>query len=135
MPDRTPTDLDEMGPVDYLVVEFPAGAAELHRRDAAEELARLSESGAIRILDLLILAEERGRLGRRRSRSTRPPTAGSPPSSSVRLETDVAEILAAEDVELLAEAMEPGSVAGRAGVREPLGRPVRQRHPPRRADS
>ena len=46
--------LDELGPVDYLVVEFPAGAQNF-TGEMAEELARLSSAGIVRILDLLIL--------------------------------------------------------------------------------
>jgi hypothetical protein len=109
MPDSTPTALDEMGPVDYLVVEFPAGAQNFSG-EMADELARLSESGAIRILDLLILQKnEDGSVdGVEIDEAT-----GSSDAEQLRaLETDVAEILAAEDVANLAEAMLPGSVAG-----------------------
>ncbi len=111
MPDRTPTDLDEMGPVDYLVVEFPPGAQNF-TGGMAEELARLSESGAIRILDLLILQKnEDGSVdGVEIDEAT--DESGSAAEQLRAIETDVAEILAAEDVEMLAEAMLPGSVAG-----------------------
>lgn len=111
MPDRTPTDLDEMGPVDYLVVEFPPGAQNF-TGEMAEELARLSESGAIRILDLLILQKnEDGSVdGVEIDEAT--DESGSAAEQLRAIETDVAEILAAEDVEMLAEAMLPGSVAG-----------------------
>ena len=103
MTDRT---LDELGPVDYLVVEFPAGQQNF-TGEAAEELARLSESGVIRVLDLLILAKnEDGSVDALEIDDI-------PAVDQIRaLEADIAEILAAEDVELLAEAMEPGSVAG-----------------------
>jgi len=108
MPETTPTTLDEMGPVDYLVVEFPAGAQNFSGEMAAE-LARLSESGAIRILDLLILQKnEDGSVD-----GVEIDEASDSPGDELRmLEADVAEILAAEDVENLAEAMLPGSVAG-----------------------
>ena len=98
--------LDELGPVDYLIVEFPAGQQNF-TGEAAEELARLSESGVIRVLDLLILAKnEDGSVDALEIDDT-------PAVDQIRaLEADIAEILAAEDVELLAEAMEPGSVAG-----------------------
>jgi hypothetical protein len=98
-----------MGPVDYLVVEFPAGAQNFSG-EMAEELSRLSASGAIRILDLLILQKnEDGSIdGVEIDEAT-----GSSDADQLRaLEGDVAEILAAEDVENLAEAMLPGSVAG-----------------------
>src|SRR5829696_9592102 len=48
------TEIDELGPVDYLVVEFPAGKSNFTGEMAAE-LASLAESGTIRVLDLLIL--------------------------------------------------------------------------------
>jgi hypothetical protein len=108
MLESTPTTLDEMGPVDYLVVEFPAGAQNFTGEMAAE-LARLSESGAIRVLDLLILQKnEDGSVD-----GVEIDEASESPGDELRmLEADVAEILAAEDVENLAEAMLPGSVAG-----------------------
>jgi Family of unknown function (DUF6325) len=103
MTDRT---LDELGPVDYVIVEFPAGAQNFTGEGAAE-LLRLHDAGIIRVMDILILqkgedgtvmAQELGDLddlGELR-----------------RLEAELAETLAEEDVEHLAAAMEPGSVAG-----------------------
>jgi hypothetical protein len=98
--------VDEFGPVDYLVVEFPAGTSHFNGEMAAE-LAGLVDSGTIRLLDLLILQKD---------------ADGSVEAAEIddldsvdelrQLETEVAEILAAEDVEHLAEAMEPGSIAG-----------------------
>lgn len=102
----TDTDIDELGPVDYLVVEFPAGQANFNREMAAE-LAALAEAGTIRLLDLLVVHKD---------------DDGSLEAFEVddldevdelrQLETQVAEILAEEDVAHLAEAMEPGSTAG-----------------------
>jgi hypothetical protein len=46
--------LDEMGPVDYLVVEFPQGQSTFTGEMAAE-LSRLSHEGLIRVLDLLVM--------------------------------------------------------------------------------
>ena len=109
MAENTPTPLDEMGPVDYLVVEFPAGAQNFSGEMAAE-LARLSESGAIRILDLLILQKNED--GSVDGIEIDEVGDSSAPDELRMLEADIAEILAAEDVEHLAEAMLPGSVAG-----------------------
>lgn len=97
---------EELGPVDYLVVEFPAGVQNFTGEMAAE-LARLSESGTIRILDILILIKnEDGTVDALEIDDT-------PEVDALRaLEADIAEILAAEDVLMLAEAMLPGSVAG-----------------------
>src|SRR5213592_2789147 len=53
MTDRS---LDELGPVDYVVVEFPAGASNFTGEMAAELLA-LVDSGTIRVIDVLILTK------------------------------------------------------------------------------
>ena len=49
--------IDELGPVDYLVVEFPAGASHF-TGEMAEELAALVDAGTIRVLDIMILAKD-----------------------------------------------------------------------------
>ena len=99
-------DLDEMGPVDYLVVEFPVGESNFNGEMAAA-LAALADSGTIRVLDLLILQKD---------------ADGSVEAMEIddldgvdelrALEAEIAEILAEEDVAHLAAAMELGSVAG-----------------------
>jgi hypothetical protein len=98
--------IDELGPVDYLVVEFPAGTQNF-TGEMATELARLAEAGTIRILDLLVLQKDAdGSVDAFEIDETEA-------TDEVRaLEGHVAELLAAEDVVHLAEAMEPGSVAG-----------------------
>jgi hypothetical protein len=100
------TGIDELGPVDYLVVEFPPGAQNFDGEMAAE-LVRLSDAGTIRVLDLLILQKAvDGSIDAYEIDET-------DTADEIRaLETHVSEILAAEDVEHLAAAMEPGSVAG-----------------------
>jgi hypothetical protein len=106
MTETNETVLDEMGPVDYLILEFPPGAQNFDGSVAAE-LLRLSEAGIIRVLDLLLLVKnEDGTVDAVELDETEA-------VDDIRaLETDVAEILAAEDVENLAAAMEPGTVAG-----------------------
>jgi len=99
-------DLDSLGPVDYIVVEFPAGASNF-TGEMSEELLRLVDAGTIRLIDILILTKD---------------ADGSVDAMELsdidelgdlqRLEADLAELLAAEDVEHLAAAMEPGSTAG-----------------------
>ena len=99
-------ELDELGPIDYLVVEFPAGAQNFDGEMAAE-LARLVDAGTIRVLDLLIL--QKAADGSVEAFEMDETDA----LDEIRaLETHVAEILAADDVLQLAEAMDPGSVAG-----------------------
>jgi hypothetical protein len=94
----TERSLDELGPVDYLVVEFPAGASNFTGEMAAELLA-LVNSGTIRVIDILILTKNEdgvveameladvGELGELQA-----------------LEAQLAELLAEEDVEHLAAA-------------------------------
>ena len=100
------TGFDELGPVDYLVVEFPPGAQNFNGEMAAE-LVRLSDAGTIRVLDLLIVQKAAdGSVDAYEIDDT-------DAVDEIRaLETHVSEILAADDVLNLAAAMEPGSVAG-----------------------
>jgi hypothetical protein len=101
----TERSIDELGPVDYLVVEFPAGHQNF-TGEAAAELLRLHDAGIVRVMDLVIIAksedgtimaqelgdlEDMGDLG--------------------RIETELAETLAEADVETFGGAMAPGSVA------------------------
>ena len=103
MIDRT---IDELGPVDYLIVEFPVGKQNF-TGEGADELLRLHEAGIIRIMDILILqksedgtvmAQELGDLDEL--------------GELQRIEAELVETLAEEDVDHLAAAMDPGSVAG-----------------------
>ena len=101
------SDIDELGPVDYIVVEFPADQADFSGA-MATELSGLVDRGTIRVLDLVILKKELdgtvegfethdfgdGELGELRA-----------------LETELAMLLAADDVEAIGAALEPGSVA------------------------
>jgi hypothetical protein len=102
----TVTELDEVGPIDYVVVEFPAGRQQF-TGEMAEELARLHSDGTIRVLDVLVLAKnEDGTVEGHELDDLEELT----PLEDIELQ--IAEILAVEDVGYLAEAMEPGSVAG-----------------------
>jgi hypothetical protein len=98
--------IDEMGPVDFVILEFPAGHQHF-TGEVIEELARLIESGTVRLLDMLILAkDDDGKIEAMEIDEV-------PGLDEMRgLEAHVAEILAEDDVVHLAAAMEPGSVAG-----------------------
>jgi hypothetical protein len=102
----TEDSLDELGPVDYVIVEFPAGATNF-TGEMATELLALVDAGTIRVIDILILVKD---------------ADGSVDALELsdldelgelqRLEAELAEMLAEEDVEKLAAAMDPGSTAG-----------------------
>jgi Family of unknown function (DUF6325) len=101
MTDRS---IDELGPVDYLVVEFPAGQQNF-TGEVADELLRLHDDGIIRIMDLVIIgkgddgtvmAQELGDLDDL--------------GDFARLEAELAETLAEEDVLNFGEVMAPGSM-------------------------
>jgi hypothetical protein len=98
--------LDELGPVDYLIVEFPAGQQNF-TGEGADELIRLHDAGTIRIMDVLILAKGDDGSVEAMELSDLPQLG-----ELARLEAQLAQTLAEEDVENLAAAMDPGSVAG-----------------------
>ena len=100
------TDIDELGPVDYLVVEFPAGQQNFSGEMAAE-LKALIDSGTIRLLDILILQKAADG-----SVEAAEIDDFGPVDELVEAEAQIAEILAADDVAHLAAAMENDSVAG-----------------------
>jgi hypothetical protein len=102
----TEVSLDELGPVDYLVVEFPAGASSFTGEMAAE-LRNLADSGTIRVIDVLILTKDEDGTVEAAELSDIPELG-----ELQALEAQLAELLAAEDVDHLAAAMEPGSTAG-----------------------
>src|SRR5450432_645378 len=98
--------LDELGPVDYVVVEFPAGASNFTGEMAAELLA-LVDAGTIRVIDVLILTkDDDGEVEATELSDV------AELGELATLEAELAELLAAEDVAHLAAAMEPGSTAG-----------------------
>ena len=99
-------ELDSLGPVDYIVVEFPAGASNF-TGEMAKELLELVDSEIIRVIDVLILSkDEDGTIDAMELSDI--PELG----ELEMIESQLAELLAAEDVEHLAAAMEPGSTAG-----------------------
>jgi hypothetical protein len=101
----TPNEIDELGPVDYLVVEFPAGKSTF-TGEMADELATLVEDGTIRLLDLLVIHKDE-------DGNVEADEVDNRDLDELRgLEAQVAEILAADDVVHLAESMENGSTAG-----------------------
>ncbi len=102
----TDVKLDELGPVDYVVVEFPAGASNF-TGEMVSELRKLVDGGIIRVIDVLILTKDAdGEVDAIELSDV--PELG----ELQAIEAQLAELLAEEDVENLAAAMEPGSTAG-----------------------
>ena len=98
--------LDQLGPVDYVVVEFPAGASNF-TGEMAKELLALVDAGTIRVIDVLILTKnEDGSVDAMELSDI--PNLG----PLQKVEAELADLLAADDVVNLAAAMEPGSTAG-----------------------
>ena len=102
----TDAEIDELGPVDYLVVEFPADTSHFNG-EMAQELLNLVDRKTIRLLDLLILRKDENNVVEAFEIDD---LEGA--NEIQVLETEIAEILAEEDVIHLAAAMEPDSMAG-----------------------
>lgn len=98
--------LSELAPVDYVIVEFSAGAQNF-TGEAADELVALVDAGTIRVIDVLMLVKD---------------DDGSVEVMELSdiddlgpfqaLQAELAEFFAEDDIELLAAVMSPGSVAG-----------------------
>jgi hypothetical protein len=101
----TERSIDELGPVDYLIVEFPAGQQNF-TGEGLTELVKLHDDGIIRIMDVLILIK-----GEDGSVEANELSDLVDLGELERIEVQLAETLAADDVVTLAEAMAPGSVA------------------------
>jgi fructosamine-3-kinase len=99
--------MDELGPIDYLVVEFPAGKADFSGA-MAEKLKGLVDAGTIRVLDLLIITkDEDGAVDAFELHEFEDGDAG----ALRELGSEFAQLLSEEDVGHIAAALEPGTVA------------------------
>ena len=97
--------IDDLGPVDYLVVEFPGSR---FKGEILPELGDLVQRGIVRVLDLVLITKddsggfeafefgdaELGDLGELRE-----------------MERELADLLSEDDVTAVAEALDPGSTA------------------------
>jgi hypothetical protein len=102
----TDEEFEQAGPIDFVIVEFPAGQSSF-TGEIADELVKLVEAGTIRLIDAIVLVKD---------------AAGDVDALELSdlddlgplatLEAELAEFLAEEDVADLAAAMDPGSVAG-----------------------
>ena len=101
------SELDVLGPVDYLVVEFPADKANFSGEMAAE-LRSLVDRELVRVLDLVIMRKEPdGSVEVAELADVEQSDVG----ELAALEADLALLLAAEDVEEIGKVLEPGSIA------------------------
>jgi Family of unknown function (DUF6325) len=102
------SEVDEYGPVDYVVVEFPAGQSQF-TGEMASALNELVERGLVRVLDQLIVRKDA-------DGSYEAFELADLDDSAVgqlrAFEKNVAELLAEDDVAAIAAALEPGSIAG-----------------------
>ena len=97
--------VDELGPVDWIVVEFPGSK---FNGEIAPALADLVDRGIVRVLDLLVLVKDSaGSLEAFELSDLDVSVIGGLRS----YETELAMLLSAEDVESIAAAVEPGSSA------------------------
>ncbi len=103
----TDINVDELGPVDYLVVGFPAEKANFSGA-MASELKALIDSNTTRVLDLvMIMKGDDGSVEASELRDADDSEIG----ELRALERDLAILLAEEDVEEIGESLEPGSAA------------------------
>ena len=97
--------LDELGPVDWIVVEFPGSR---FKGEIAPELEDLVEGGIVRVLDLLILRKDAdGSLEAFELSDLDDTEVGALRS----YETELAMLLSEDDVTAIAAAVEPGTTA------------------------
>jgi Family of unknown function (DUF6325) len=97
--------VDELGPVDWIVVEFPGSQ---FKGEIAPELEDLVERGIIRILDLLIMRKDAdGTLDAFELSDLDDTEVG----ALRAYEAELAMLLSEDDVTAIAAAVEPGSTA------------------------
>ena len=97
--------IDELGPVDYIVVEFPGNK---FNGDIAPALGDLVDRDLVRVLDLVFVTKDTdGTIEGFELGDIDEGIAG----EIEKLEIDIAHVLSEDDVVSLAAAMEPGSSA------------------------
>ena len=95
-----------MGPVEYLVVEFPGNQ---FKGEIVPALRELTDSGVIRIIDLLIIKKDADGNCATFELTNLPDDEAAP---FEQLEGEVDDLLNDEDGQLMAAALEPNSSAG-----------------------
>ena len=103
--ERAPEELDELGPVDWMVVEFPGSR---FKGEIAPILDGLVERGTVRVLDLLLIRkDEAGALEFFELSDLDESEMG----SLRAYETELSMLLSEDDVTAAAAAVETGSTA------------------------
>jgi hypothetical protein len=99
-------EIDELGPVDWIVIEFPGSQ---FNGEIAPALTDLVDRGLVRVLDLLIIRKEAdGSVEGFELSDLAEDEAG-----GLRgFESELAMLLSEDDVTAVAAALEPGSTAG-----------------------
>ena len=98
--------VDELGPVDYIVVEFPGSK---FSGEIAPALRDLVERGLVRVLDLLVLKkDEHGTIDAFELSDLEDTEIG----ELRRHEGELAMLLSEDDVKAVAAAIDPGTTAG-----------------------
>jgi len=100
------SDLEEMGPIDYLVIEFPGSRMS---GEGLPLLVDLVDRGIIRVLDLVFIRKMQDGAVVRLA-LTRPGPDGEPDLSM--FEGASSGLLDQDDIDAAAEAIQPGSTAG-----------------------
>jgi hypothetical protein len=97
--------IDELGPVDYLVVEFPGST---FNGEILPQLAELVDRGIVRVLDLVVIKkQEDGSFEGFEFDDVKSGVLG----ELRELERELADLLSEEDVIAVADTLEPGSTA------------------------
>ena len=97
---------DIAGPIDFVIIRFPAETATF-TGELLEELSRLVDAGTIRVIDAIVVVKDDD--GTVDAFEVSEFDESNAPESLVG---EFAEFLAADDVAHLAEAIDPGTVAG-----------------------
>ena len=101
------SDADELGPVDYVVVAFPAGQADFSG-EMASELRALMDSDTVRVLDLVLVTKDvDGSVEGTELRDADDSEVGQLHAA----EADLAVLLAESDIDEIGQVLEPGSAA------------------------
>jgi hypothetical protein len=101
------TNQDALGPVDYLVVEFPADKANFSG-EMAKELTALVDRELVRVLDLVIMRKD---LDGAVEVDELHDADASDLGQLRELEADLAMLLAEEDLDAIGKVLEPGNIA------------------------